>query len=230
MRRALSKDGSVHVTDEVCNAWISGVGAVLSLIGTSFLLYPVILEGAWWHVVAFSIYCFGVLSVFVTSTLHHGFDGSAATDRFFRLVDYLAIYFKIAGTFAPFCLIVLKGAVGFTCLAVVWFVAFLGMMLKLFNPRLPRWVDMGFYIGMGWMGLFIVYPLFQVLPINAILLLILGGVFFSGGSFIYYFEKPNPWPGRFGFHEIWHCHVLAGSICHFTLMYFYILPFGRTTG
>lgn len=223
-RRALSKDGSIHVTDEIYNTRISATGFVLTLIGTVVLLSPPIREGEWLRTAALGIFCFGVLSVFATSMFHHGIDANTSTESFLRLIDYLAIYLQIAGTFTPFCLLVVRGAFGFTCLAVVWFLAFLGMMLKLFNPRLPRWVDMIFYIGMGWLGLFIVYPLYQALPLAALVLLILGGLFFTGGSFIYYFEKPNPRPGRFGFHEIWHLHVLGGSASHFLMMYFYILP------
>jgi len=81
------------------------------------------------------------------------------------------------------------------------------------------------FIGMGWLGVVIAKPVYLLLNGHAVFFLIFGGVIFTAGAMIYYFEKPNPLPGRFGFHEIWHLFVVAGAASHFSVMYFYLLPY-----
>jgi len=219
--QGLSKDGSVHVTDEFYNTVIMLLGAILSIIGMYYLLYQSIVDHKFWHILSFSIYGLALLNLFISSALHHGINGSAKTNHLFRQLDYFAVFIMIAGTMTPICLIVLRNPLGLAVLALVWILTIAGILLKALVPHVSKWILMALYLGMGWLGFVLVFPLAKVLP-ESLIAIILGGAFFTFGVFIYYFERPNPLPGRFGFHEIWHLHVIAGISCHYYLMYKYL--------
>ena|SRR3989338_2557433 len=176
-----------------------------------------------WHVLSFAIYGITLMSVFITSALHHGVDGSKETNQLLHQLDYLAISLMIAGTFTPFCLIALRNTLGCSVLGLAWFLALLGIVLKLKFPDLPKRISTGLFIVMGWLGLAIAYPLYQKTPWGLGVMMV-GGLFFTIGAAIFTLEKPNPVPGRFGFHEIWHLFVLAGAGSHFFAIYLYLLP------
>jgi hemolysin III len=215
----LSKDGSVHVTDEIYNTRISSLGAVLALFGTVHLLWRSFAMGSAIHFLSFLVYGVGVTSVFVTSALHHGVDGSPRTNFLLRQLDYFAIFLMIAGTFTPFCLLLVKTALGNNILQLVWSLALLGIASKALFPALPKWVTLALALGMGWLALALIPPVYAAIRLPGIIALASGGMFFTVGGLIFGLEKPNPFPGTFGFHEIWHCCVLAGAISHFAIMY-----------
>ncbi len=168
--------------------------------------------------ISFSVYAIGLVTMFTTSALHHGVDGTPETNHFLRQLDYYAIFIMIAGTFTPFCALLLNNSFGWTILGLVWAIAVIGIILKMSFPHAPRWLMLVLYIGMGWMGVLIAEPIMQA-PHHAFFALLLGGAFFTVGGLIFGLEKPNPFPGRFGFHEIWHCFVVAGAASHFYIMY-----------
>jgi len=219
MQPGLSKDGSVHVTDEVYNTRISSLGATLALFGTLHLLWRSYAIGSSLHAFSFFIYGLGVLSVFVTSALHHGVDGSPRTNYVLRQLDYFAIFVMIAGTFTPFCLLLVKTTLGMQVLQLVWALAVVGIASKAIYPALPKWVTLALALGMGWLALALIEPVYAVIKLPGEIALGTGGLFFTVGGLIFGLEKPNPFPGRFGFHEIWHCCVLAGAASHFSIMY-----------
>ncbi len=223
-KRKLSKDGSIHVTDEFYNTLISSVGALLSLIGAALLIYHSLKDQKLWHTLGFIIYGISLFKLFLFSAFHHGIDGSEKTEYWLRQMDYFAIFIMIAGSFTPLCLILLRNTLGWSILFLVWFLSILGIGLKLRFPDLPKWFSTSLYIGIGWLGVFIAKPIYLLVP-QVIIWLFIGGLFFTVGAVIFFLEKPNPFPGRFGFHEIWHLFVLAGAASHFYLMYFYLLPY-----
>jgi hemolysin III len=223
--RSTSKDGSVHVTDEIVNTATHMVGAMLSLFGGAYLIVMAAMQGSVWHIVSFSIYAASLFALFLFSSLHHGVQAGEKTEGVLRILDYLAIFPLIAGTYTPFCLVVIRGALGWTVFGVIWVLAAVGISLKAGMSGLPKWVTNTFYLTMGLMSLFLVVPLVSRLPAAAVLLLIAGGVFYVGGNIIFSIEKPNPVPGKFGFHEIWHLFVIAGALSHFLIMWRYVLPF-----
>jgi hemolysin III len=223
--RKVSKDGSPHVTDEVLNTATHMIGAMLSLFGGAYLIVRAASDAGLWHVVSFSVYAASLFLLFLASSLHHGIEARPKVEEIFRILDYLAIFPLIAGTYTPICLVVLRGPLGWTALAVIWILAATGISLKASIRTLPKWVTTTFYLTMGLMSLFLVIPLVSRLPLCAILLLIAGGAMYVGGNVIFSIEKPNPVPGKFGFHEIWHLCVLAGAFFHFLIMYLYVLPY-----
>ncbi|HDQ14104.1 MAG TPA: hemolysin III family protein [Sediminispirochaeta sp.] len=220
----LSKDGSVHVTDEVINTISHMAGALFAVFGTVLLVAQSAAEGKVWHIVSFSIYGFGLISLFTASTLHHGLNIGRRSDALLRLFDYLAIYLLIAGTYTPLCLVVQRNLWGWSLFAVVWALSILGIVLKSTFPSLPRWVSHTFYISIGWIGAVLIVRSIPLIGTTGFLMILGGGVLYTFGAMIYYFEKPNPLPGRFGFHELWHFFVLAAAGLHYFFMYLIVLP------
>merc|ERR1719291_309714 len=98
------------------------------------------------------------------------------------------------------------------------------MTAKLGVERLPKWLSMTFYITIGWLGAILSYWLVPEIGMNGLTVFILGGVWYTAGGYCYTIERPNPLPGRFGFHEIWHCSVILGATFHYAVIYFYVLP------
>jgi hemolysin III len=222
--RKLSKDGSIHVTDEKFNTASHIAGSVFALVVLVILVVYASVEGKVWHIVSFSIYGATLLAVFLASTFHHGIESEEKTESLFRLFDYFAIFLLIAGTYTPFCLILLRGPLGWSIFGLNWGLAAIGVAIKALFPKIPKWVTNTIYICMGWLGVIMLFPLFKIIGISGLALLLGGGAFYTIGSVIFYVEKPNPIPGKFGFHEIWHIFVIAGALLHALLMFFYLLP------
>jgi len=221
-----SKDGSPEITDEVFNAASHLVGALLSILGLSVLVAKSSVEGKVWGIVTFSIYGASLISLFMLSFLHHGCH-SVALDSWFRLGDYASIYLLIAGTFTPLCLVFFHDTwYGWTFFGVVWAIACAGIATHaIFHNRVPSWLSMTLYCVMGWTGVFVAIPLYNFIGYGGLFLLGLGGILYTGGAVVFLIEKPNPLPGTFGFHEIWHMTVLLGAFVHWLLMYFYVQPY-----
>lgn len=225
--RKLSKDGSVHVTDEKFNSVSHLAGAIFALLGLVILIVRAAMVGGPWHVVTLSIYGSFLFLLFLFSTLHHAINGSERVEHVMRVFDYSAIFPLIAGTYTPLCLVVLRNALGWSIFGVIWAVAIAGIALKASIKSMPKWMTNTMYVSMGWLSLAMIIPLFKLLPQGGLIMLALGGVFYTVGSVIYYKEWPNPIPGRFGFHEIWHIFVLAGAACHYFMMLYYIAPYAK---
>lgn len=224
MNSTVSKDGSPHTTDEVFNTVSHLAGAIFSLLGLVILVVQASVKGDPWLIVAFSIYGLSLFLVLISSTLHHGINGSEKVEHLLKLFDYLAIFPLISGTFTPLCLVLLRTPMGWSIFGVIWGLAIVGMIIKCIFPHIPKWVSSTIYISMGWMGFIIALLLFKTIGILGILYLSLGGIFYSIGFIVFNLEKPNPVPGKFGFHEIWHILVILGAFSHFLLMYFIVLP------
>ena len=201
-------------------------GALLSALGLALLVTWAALYASAWHVVSFSVYGTAMVLLYTSSGLYHGLRLSQEGTRRMRRLDHIMIYLLIAGTYTPVCLVPLRGPWGFSLLAAVWTLALAGVFFKLWWLEAPRWLSTGLYLGMGWLALVAVYPLVKGLPWGGLAWLGAGGLCYSLGALVYARKRPDPWPGRFGFHEIWHLMVLAGSFCHFWMMFAYVLYLG----
>ena len=223
--RPLSRDGSVHVTDEVINSISHLAAAMMSVLG--LVLLVVQSGGNPWKIVAFSVYGTSLVNLFVCSTLHHSINSTERAEARLRLLDYAAIYPLIAGTFTPFCLVVLHDTpIGWAFFGVAWGLALLGIAMTavLGVERIPRWLSMTLYITLGWLGVFMACWLVPALGLAGLSVFVMGGIFYTAGGYVYVTEVPNPYPGRFGFHEIWHIAVILGAGFHYACMYFFVLP------
>ena len=220
----LSKDGSIHVTDEIINTVTHTAGAAFSLLGMVLLIVLSAVQGKVWHIVGFSLYGISLFMLFLSSAFHHGINSTPKINAFFRLFDYLSIFALIAGTYTPICLIISRDAWGWSTFGVVWALAAGGITIKAVFPGIPKWFTNTLYICMGWIGAALIFHVLPVIGPGGIFFILAGGVLYSAGAMIFYIEKPNPVPGKFGFHEIWHIFVLAGAICHYCFMFIYALP------
>ena len=183
-------------------------------------------------VISFLIYGLSSDIMLFGSVLHHGvglhWGISIIWYRALRLVDHEGIFFCIAGTFTPFALIVVGGALGVTIVVYMYFVLLCGVTMKLIlRHTVNQNIFNSLYLLMSWSGILLFKPIVDKIGWGGMGLILLGGVAYTGGIIFFMLEKPNPIPGYFCSHEIWHCFVLLGVIFHFLAMLFYVLPYGQ---
>jgi hemolysin III len=133
------------------------------------------------------------------------------------------IYVLIAGTYTPICLIALKGNIGTFLFLGIWLLAFIGILLKIIWFDAPRWLYTLFYILMGWISVFAIVPIIKAISLGGFMWLLAGGLFYTIGAIIYATKRPKINLKFFGFHEIFHIFIMLGSLCHFILMFKYIM-------
>jgi len=192
------------------------VGAALALIGATLLITLAALSGDPWRIVAFSIYGATLVTLFLASTLYHSLRGKAKA--VFQKLDHCSIYLFIAGSYTPFALLALPGSTGWLVLAASWSLATLGVALE-FSPlaRGSRMLSLAIYLGMGWLALVVIGPLWQALGWAGLSWLLGGGVLYTLGV-LFYVAKERIRHS----HGIWHLFVLGGSACHFVALLLYL--------
>ena len=207
----------IEIIEEKLNALTHAAGTVLALVGLIVLTVAASLYGTVWHIVSFSIYGTSLFLLYLASTLYHSFS-SEKIKHIFKILDHSAIYLLIAGTYTPFTLVVLHGTIGWIIFSVIWGLACLGIVLKIFFVKRFNLLSTACYILMGWLLMLVIKPIMALLPPVGLTWLVAGGVFYTGGS-LFYLWRRLPYN-----HAIWHLFVLAGSISHFITVYYYILP------
>ncbi len=190
-------------------------GAVLAAAGVSLLLGLAIHKGDPWRIASFAFYGAGLLAVYSSSTLYHSLQGRAK--RIFQKLDHLSIYLLIAGTYAPFMLITLRGSFGWTIFGVVSALAVAGIIIDLLPQDEARLVPLFLYLAMGWLGVFTLGRLFRALPPRGLACIVAGGLFYTSGLIFYQLEHRLPHG-----HAIWHAFALAGSAAHFIAVLLYV--------
>src|SRR3954466_2794424 len=178
------------------------LGFLLAAAGTVLLLK---MGRDAWQVTGFAILGATMLHVYGASSLYHLLPVSERPLRALRTLDHIAIYFLIAGTYTPIALVTLHGSSsGWALLGVVWLIAAAGIPFKLFFLDAPVWISTATYLFMGYLALMAVVPLARAVSVPGLLWLIAGGLAYTVGAVIYSRRRPDPFPGRFGHHEIWH--------------------------
>ena len=198
------------------------VGVVLALVGLGVLLVRASGAGRVDQFVAFGVFGCSLVALYAASTLYHLLPVSPATVARLRKLDHVAIFVLIAGTYTPICVLALEGGWSVGVLGLVWTLALCGGLLKVFWMDAPRWLSVGLYLAMGWLAVIAASAIFQAVPPGGIAWILGGGLIYSVGAVIYGLKWPDIRPGVFGFHELWHLFVLAGSACHFWAMLRYI--------
>jgi len=180
-----------------------------------------------WKITGLSIYFATLVLMFFSSTVHHGIEGPQELERALQALDYAAIYPLIAGTFTPMCLTFLHASPhGWAFFGALWALAIAGAALTLAAfDHLPKYVPFTMYITMGWMGAVFTPFVWRFIGLGGGALLAGGGVLYTVGGAIFTAERPNPLPGRFGFHEIWHLLVMGGAAAHLLLILLYVVPY-----
>jgi hemolysin III len=197
-------------------------GVLLSLVALIVLL--VTAAGRVDQIVAFGIFGISLIALYAASALYHLLPLSPPGVARLRRLDHMTIFILIAGTYTPICVLALEGGWRAVLLGLVWTLALCGILLKLLWMDAPRWLSVGLYLAMGWLAVFAASAIFRAIPAGGIAWIIAGGLVYSAGALIYGLKRPNLVPGTFGFHELWHLFVLAGSACHFWVMFRYIAP------
>lgn len=199
-------------------------GGVLALAGLILLL---VVAGNASQTVALGVYGLSLVALYAASALYHLLPVSEAVVARLRRVDHMMIFVLIAGTYTPVCLLALTGGWRWGLLAVIWTLALAGIVLKLRPSGMMgsyRWLSVALYLGMGWLSLAALPATIAALPAGGMLWIVAGGGVYSLGAVVYATRRPNPLPGTFGFHEIWHLFVMVGSACHFWAIFQYVVP------
>ncbi|MCF6258142.1 MAG: hemolysin III family protein [Gammaproteobacteria bacterium] len=192
------------------------VGAALALAGFVVLVVFAALQGDIWKIVSFSIYGTSLFLLYTLSTLYHSLRGRAK--QIFMKLDHVAIYLLIAGTYTPLTLVTLRGTWGWTLFGIVWGLAIIGIVVDVLHRQGSRRIQILIYLLMGWLIVVALYPLVQIMPTGGLILLVLGGLFYTGGIVFYALDERIKHA-----HGIWHLFVLAGSISHYLIMLLYVL-------
>jgi hemolysin III len=192
------------------------VGAALALAGLVVLVVQASLQGDPWKIVSFSIYGASLFMLYTLSTLYHSLRGRAK--QIFRKLDHVAIYLLIAGSYTPFTLVTLRGTWGWALFVIIWGLAIVGIVVDSRHREGSRAIQMVIYLLMGWLILVAMYPLIRALPKGGLVLLVLGGLFYTSGIIFYGLDERMKHA-----HGIWHLFVLAGSISHYLAVLLYVL-------
>jgi hemolysin III len=198
---------------EPVNSLTHWVGAVLALIGLIALL--LVGWGTPAKVISLVIYGVSLIFLFSASATYHTVNRKDKVLEIFRKVDHAAIFLLIAGTYTPFCVIAFSGFWQWGMLSILWSLALIGIIVKIFYIRSPRWLNAGIYVIMGWLGIAAAGQIFNALPVWVITWLVVGGVIYTLGAIVYSTKIFNFVPGVFGFHEIWHIFVILAAMAHF---------------
>ncbi|MBR9847499.1 MAG: hemolysin III family protein [Algicola sp.] len=201
--------------EERLNAWSHGLGAALGIAGL-VLLIVFLKQETPYALFSVVIYGISIIVLFLASTFYHAVR-SERRKHYFRIVDHISIYFLIAGTYTPVLLIALPDSLGWTLFWTVWGIAAFGVVLKLFFTGRFETFSTLLYLVMGWLIVFDFSTLAERIETNGLLLLFAGGLFYTVGIVFYAIEK-IPFN-----HVIWHFFVLGGAMCHFFMIYFYII-------
>jgi hemolysin III len=204
-RRGVARAQSLG--EEIANSVSHGVGALAALAVAPFLIAGAAHRGGASAVVGASIFAATIVLLYLTSTLYHALPRVKAK-QVFRVLDHGAIFLLIAGTYTPFTLGALRGAWGWTLLGLVWGIATLGVVLTSVGGfRHPR-ISTAAYVGMGWLVVIALRPLWLHVPVAGLLWLLAGGIAYTGGV-AFYAARRLPYG-----HFVWHLMVLAGTCCH----------------
>jgi len=210
---------------EPVSGWTHILGAGLSVVALVVLVFRAAAQATVWHVISFSIYGTSLIALYTASALYHSLNVSPKANGILRQLDHAMIYFLIAGTYTPVCLVVLRGGWGWSLFSVNWTLAITGIILKLVFREPKQWVIVllfAFYIIMGWLIVVAWMPLVRAMPPGGVFWLVLGGIFYTVGAATLNLKRLNFSP-HFGAHELWHLFVMGGSFCHFWMMFKYIL-------
>ncbi|MBW4042054.1 MAG: hemolysin III family protein [Acidobacteria bacterium] len=211
----LVEDESDHPQRELKPTWRGWIHAVTAPVAAVAGLVLVALANgpeARWACVVFALTS---ILLFGNSALYHRIDWSPRVEKALKRVDHANIFLLIAGTYTPLALLALPRSHGVLLLTVVWIGALLGVAFRVFWIGAPRWLYVALYLVLGWAAVAFFVPLFQANAAMMILVAV-GGLFYTAGAICYGIKRPNPLPGRFGFHEVFHTCTVLAFLCHWT--------------
>lgn len=203
--------------EEITNAILHGVGALLSIAALVLCVVFAAIHRDVYAVVSSCIYGSTLIILYTMSCLYHSFKVNNAK-RVFRIIDHCSIFLLIAGTYTPYTLVSLNGALGWTMFGVIWGSAIIGIILNAIDMTKFKKLSMILYIAMGWAVIFTFKPLLSVVDMAGIYLLLAGGIIYTIGAVFYGIGKKHKY-----MHSVFHFFVLAGSILHFFSILLYVI-------
>jgi hemolysin III len=166
-----------------------------------------------------AIYCATVTLLFGTSALYHRLNWSPRAQRLMKRLDHSMIFVFIAGTYTPIAVLSLPRNSAIAVLIAVWTGAVFGVILQTAWHSAPRWLSAPCYIALGWVAAFVFPELLHNAGVAAFALIAAGGVIYTIGAVVYALKRPNPYPGVFGFHEVFHLCTLVAALCHYVAIW-----------
>ncbi|HZP26650.1 MAG TPA: hemolysin III family protein [Dehalococcoidia bacterium] len=170
-----------------------------------------------------AVFVASLLLLYGTSAAYHRITWMPRYRTLMQRLDHSMIFVLIAGTYTPFCLLVLDNGWGISMLSVIWGLAGAGILLKLAWPRAPRWLGISAYVIVGWTALVPALELTIRMAVLPLALIALGGVLYTLGGLVYGLRRPDPWPRVFGYHEVFHTLVIGGSAVHYLVVASYVI-------
>ena len=202
--------------EEVAGAITHAVGLMLSIVG--LIVMVKVSAGDFWRVTGGAVFGATLVLLYLSSTLYHSFSGERIKSVL-QIIDHSAIYLLIVGTYTPISLVTLHGTWGWSLLGVVWAMAICGVIIKsVMRKNREHWISTALYLVMGWLVVIALGPLIRLMPFGGLLLLVAGGLCYTGGVAFFAWKKL-----KYN-HAIWHLFVLAGSICHALAVILHVLP------
>ena len=203
--------------EEIASAITHGIGTAFSIVGLTLLLLWAARLDDMWRVVSVSVYGSALVFLYLASTLYHAIQ-HLTTKRLFHILDHVGIFLLIAGTYTPIVLIKMRDGQGWLFFGVIWGLAVIGSVVKAFFTGRFTNLSTFAYVAMGWLSLFLVKSLSVALGLGGMVWLVAGGLSYSLGVIPFLWER-LPFN-----HAIWHLFVIGGSVCHYVLIYQYVLP------
>ncbi len=209
----------------------SAITHFIAMMMATFAAAPLIiksLSGGKDATICCVVFIVSMILLYGASTIYHSFDLGDRINKILKKLDHAMIFVLIAGSYTPICLLVIKGQIGIYLLALVWTVGIVGIIFKLCWVTCPKWMSSVMYIAMGWLCVLAFSPIMNSMTKKAFLWLLVGGIIYTVGGVLYAVKTPrvrafNARHRYFGTHEIFHLFVMAGSLCHFVLVYNYIV-------
>ena len=215
--RKLIRDASREQSrgEEVANSVSHGITFIAMLVGTPYLIINAMQQGDVPEIIGKSIFAATAMLLYFSSAVYHWLAVGKAK-RVFRVIEHSTIFLLIAGTYTPFTLGVLKGVWGWSIFALVWSFVVVGVSLKVFEKKPHPVISISLYLLMGWIMVVAAYPLFVKMPIEGLLLLVAGGLFYTLGVGFFITDSKL----KYG-HLIWHFFVMGGTACHYFAVLWY---------
>lgn len=206
---AAAKDAAIDIKP-TWRGWIhAGTFPIAIVAGIVLISSTVGTPGKW----ASAVFMATSMLLFGNSALYHRFDWRPTVKMIFKRIDHANILLLIAGTYTPLAVLALPPQKGLLLLVLVWSGALLGILFRVFWINAPRWLYVALYLLLGWAAVMYMVDLMNA-NFAMMVLVIVGGLLYTGGAVVYAMKKPNPWPGRFGFHEIFHVCTVLAFLCH----------------
>ena len=201
--------------EEIFNSVTHGTGAAISVAGCVLMVVKAAFTGSPVKIVSTAIFGASLIILYMMSTLYHALSNPTAK-KVMRIFDHCTIFFLIAGTYTPFTLVTMGGALGWTMFGVLWGSCAIGILLNALSLTKFEKPSMVLYVLMGWCVVFCIKPVITYLGVWGSLMLLAGGILYTGG--IYFFTKRKKY-----MHSIWHIFVVMGSVCHILCVLFWVI-------